>query len=82
MQGDGGTPKLDSDTMSNYSKNYRFKRLDSYPISQWTDVMHSNFVNWFTIATTSTKYSLMGKLSNMTVGDYRLVVKNNFPTAN
>lgn len=44
--------------------------------------MSSNFMNWFTIATTSTKYTLMGKLANMSAGDYRLVVKNNFPTAN
>lgn len=35
-------------------------------------------MNWMTIGTTSTKYTLMGKLNNMSAGDYRLIVKNNF----
>lgn len=80
VQSDGGTPKLDNDTISNYSKTYLFQRLQNYAASQWVDVQQSSFVNWFTIGTTSSKYVLMGKLANMTSGDYRLVVKNSFPT--
>jgi hypothetical protein len=38
VQGDGGTPKISTDTASNYSKTYHFKHLTSYPLSQWTDV--------------------------------------------
>ena len=79
MQSDGGTPYLGNGTISNYSKTYHFKSLSSAPASQWTDVEQSNFVNWFTIPTTSTKYVLMGKLSNMS-GDYRLIIKNSYPT--
>lgn len=42
--------------------------------------MHSNnFVNWFTIGSTSTKYMLMGKL-DMAVGEYQVIHKNSYPT--
>lgn len=77
---DGGTPSLDNNITSNYSQLYRFKRLENYTHYQWVDVLQSNFMNWFTISATSTKYMLMGKLTNLTSGDYRFIVKNNFPT--
>ena len=80
VQSDGGTPYLGNDTVSNNSKTYRFKHLTASAASQWIDVEQSNFVNWFTIPTTSTKYMLMGKLNNMTSGDYRLIIKNSYPT--
>lgn len=80
VQSDGGTPYLSNNTISNYSKAYKFTRLAHYPAAQWIDVQQSNFVNWFTIGTTSSKYVLMGKLANMTAGDYRLIVKNVFTT--
>ena len=66
--------------VSQYSSKYHFARLNSYQLSQWTDVLSSRFVNWFTIPTTSTKYILMGR-QTMAAGTYQLILKNVSPTS-
>jgi hypothetical protein len=77
---DGAIPTQDPDILSNYSLNYRFNRLANYARTQWTDVRDHVFMNWFTVGMTSTKYVLLLKVNNLTAGDYRLIVKNNYPT--
>lgn len=53
----GGTPVLDTGNLvSSFNKNYHFVRLNQYQLSQWVDVLSQQFVNYFTIAATSTKY--------------------------
>lgn len=79
VNSEGGTPDLDSQLFSDYSTKYHFKRLDNYQLKQWTDVVSSKFINWFTVPTTSKKYVLMGK-QTMPAGSYQMIVKNVDPT--
>ena len=81
VNSEGGTPDLDSSLVSDYSSVYHFKRLDNYQVSQWTDLQSNRFMNWFTVATTSVKYMLMGKQS-MQAGTYQMVIKNVDSTKN
>lgn len=48
-------------------------------MSQWVDVLSSQFINYFTIPATSTKYELVGA-ANVTGGNYQVVMQNNFLT--
>lgn len=48
-------------------------------MSQWVDVLSSQFINYFTIPATSTKYELVGA-ANVTAGNYQVVMQNNFLT--
>lgn len=76
----GGTPQLDNGNLiSPFNKDYHFLRLDQYQLSQWVDVQSQRFVNYFTVAATSTKYELVGIVS-VSAGDYQVVMQNNFPT--
>jgi hypothetical protein len=76
----GGTPTLDTGNLiSSFNKNYHFLRLNQYQISQWVDVQSQRFVNYFSVAATSTKYELVGSLS-VSTGNYQVVMQNNFPT--
>jgi hypothetical protein len=75
----GGTPKLDNgDLTSSFSQNH-FKRLSQYQLSQWIDVQSTQFINYFTIPATSTKYELVGK-ADVTPGNYQVVMQNNYLT--
>jgi len=75
----GGTPQLDNgDLVSDFSKNH-FKRLNQYQLSQWIDVQSQQFINYFTVAATSTKYELVGKAA-VTPGNYQIVMQNNYLT--
>lgn len=80
MESDGGTPSINDGTVSSYSLDNRFKRLSNSGVSQWIDVQSTQFVNWFTIPITSTKYVQLGRLEDMPAGDYRIIVKNSYPT--
>lgn len=48
-------------------------------MAQWVDVLSYQFINYFTVAATSTKYQLIGSTA-ITAGNYQLVMQNNFPT--
>ena len=48
-------------------------------MSQWTDVLSYQFVNYFTISVTSTKYELVGS-TTVAPGNYQVVMQNNFLT--
>ncbi len=75
----GSTPQLDNgDLVSSFNQNH-FIRLSQYQLSQWVDVQSTQFVNYFTIPATSTKYQLLGKAS-VTAGNYQVVMQNNYPT--
>jgi hypothetical protein len=75
----GGTPRLDNgDLVSSFSQAH-FTRLSQYQLSQWVDVQSSLFVNYFSVAATSTKYLLLGK-SAVTPGNYQVVMQNNYAT--
>ena len=43
------------------------------------DVQSQQFINYFTVAATTTKYELVGKVE-VSTGDYQLVMQNNFLT--
>ncbi len=74
----GGTPDtVPGDLISEYAKEH-FLRLDEYQLSQWVDVRSADFINWITPSYTQKKYFLEGKYS-MPAGDYKLVIRNNFP---
>lgn len=75
----GGTPKLDNgDLVSSFNQNH-FTRLGQYQLSQWVDVQSTQFVNYFSIAATATKYQLVGKAA-VTPGNYQVVMQNNYLT--
>jgi hypothetical protein len=79
VDGQGSTPKLDnSDLVSSFSQGH-FSRLGQYQLSQWVDVQSTQFVNYFTVAATGTKYSLVGKAA-VTPGNYQVVMQNNYLT--
>lgn len=79
MDSQGGTPTLDNgDLISNFNKNH-FVRLDQYQLSQWIDVQSQQFVNYFTVPATGTKYQLIGKAS-VTAGNYQIIMQNNYLT--
>lgn len=46
-------------------------------MSQWVDVLSPQFINYFTIPATSTKYELVGA-TTVTAGNYQVVMQNNF----
>ena len=75
----GTTPDIEDSIESNFSATYHFSQLSSYQTSQWVDVLSGRFINWFTVAFTSTKYVMMGRLQ-MAAGDYELVIRNSYPT--
>ena len=80
IDGQGGTPQLNSGSLTlPFSHNYHFKRLDQYQMAQWVDVMSHQFVNYFTVAATSTKYALVGSAA-ITAGNYQVVMQNNLLT--
>lgn len=75
----GGTPKLDNgDLVSSFNQDH-FKRLPQYQLSQWVDVQSTGFVNYFTVAATSSKWLLAGKAA-VTPGNYQIVMQNNYLT--
>lgn len=75
----GGTPTLDNgDLVSKFNKGH-FVRLGQYQLSQWIDVQSTQFVNYFTVPATGTKYQLLGKAS-VTQGNYQIVMQNNYLT--
>ena len=53
--------------------------MNQYQLSQWIDVQSTQFVNYFTVSATSTKYWLLGKAS-VTAGNYQVVMQNNYLT--
>lgn len=79
MNSQGGTPQLDNgDLVSSFNKEH-FIRLGQYQLSQWVDVQSTQFVNYFTVPATSTKYQLVGK-ATVTPGNYQVVMQNNYLT--
>lgn len=79
MNSQGGTPTLDNgDLVSSFNKAH-FIRLGQYQLSQWVDVQSTQFINYFTVAATGTKYQLLGKAS-VTQGNYQVVMQNNYLT--
>jgi hypothetical protein len=75
----GGTPTLDNGDLVSPFNRAHFIRLGQYQLSQWADVQSTQFVNYFTIAATGTKYLLMGK-TEVSPGNYQIVMENNYLT--
>ena len=80
VDSEGGTPVLDNgDLTSPFNKKHHFKRLSNYQVSQWVDVGGAQFVNYFSVPVTGTKYQLVGK-TEVSVGNYQIVMQNNLKT--
>ena len=75
----GGTPTLDNgDLVSSFALKH-FARLNQYQLSQWVDVLSTQFISYFTVSATKTKYILVGKV-DVTQGNYQIVMQNNYLT--
>lgn len=76
----GGTPQLNSGNLTSpFNKDNHFARLSQYQMSQWVDVLSYQFMNYFTIPATGTKYELIGSTA-ITAGNYQVVMRNNLLT--
>ncbi len=67
------------DLVSSFNKDNHFIRLNQYQLSQWVDVQSQQFINYFSVPATTTKYLLVGK-TGVTAGNYQIILQNNYLT--